>query len=707
MFTGIISAQVERADTVFLFADSISDDGFVLENKEWKYHEGDNPEWALPDFDDSSWEFRTSRFGKTDSLGLTWKGIGWFRKRINIDSSLTGIPLMFQLIMQGSAEVFWDGKRVGKFGSIGKTANTDTLFYNYFGKPIVLCADSAGTHLIAVRYAFRQRRKWYESWSRDIGFYLRIGSAESLAFEEMKTKGVGFGLNGLIAGLFFSLFILYFLLFLFYSRKVENLYYSLFTLGIAILLAGSVIKLFFFKSFLGLGVIQILQQLAIILIFLSYLGFLYSIFYSKKPFYYRIMIAVGAVIVFLQQFFPQWQGNSYLLVIFIVILTLEGLRVIIGALSRRQKNAWILGTGVLLFVALILLSVTAGIFNFNISGFLGVIIFFTGLFALPLTMSIYLAKSIAETNDDLEKQLETVKALSAKEIKHQKNAAEMAIRAEKEKAAAQEAKLRAQAAELQAKAAEAESRVLRVENERKSKELEAARKLQLSMLPQKLPEHPEIEISVFMQTATEVGGDYYDFLLDDEGALTVVVGDATGHGLNAGMVVTATKSLFNAEAQRDDLREILTVISDSLVRMKFGLLFMSLLLLRIKNNKLQISAAGMPPALIYRGRQKKVEEILLKSLPLGSKIAGGYKLVETEFYPGDTIFLYSDGFPELFNSENEMYGYENVIKAFRKLADQSPDKIIAGLKNICREWSNGEVPNDDVTFVVLRRKREQ
>ncbi|MCB0284860.1 MAG: hypothetical protein KDF60_19935, partial [Calditrichaeota bacterium] len=97
-----------------------------------------------------------------------------------------------------------------------------------------------------------------------------------------------------------------------------------------------------------------------------------------------------------------------------------------------------------------------------------------------------------------------------------------------------ESKLRAEAAELQAKAAEAQSKVIQAENERKSKELEEARKLQLSMLPKELPKLPHLDIAVYMQTATEVGGDYYDFHVGLDGTLTVVIGDATGHGMQAG-----------------------------------------------------------------------------------------------------------------------------------------------------------------------------
>ena len=133
--------------------------------------------------------------------------------------------------------------------------------------------------------------------------------------------------------------------------------------------------------------------------------------------------------------------------------------------------------------------------------------------------------------------------------------------------------------QLQAKAAEAQATALRVENERQTRELEEARHLQLSMLPKAMPMHPLVDIAASMQTATEVGGDYYDFYEDDEGVLTIAIGDATGHGANAGTMVTATKALFNVLAHEPDPAKMLGRASFALRRMGFKKLFMAMALL--------------------------------------------------------------------------------------------------------------------------------
>ena len=81
-----------------------------------------------------------------------------------------------------------------------------------------------------------------------------------------------------------------------------------------------------------------------------------------------------------------------------------------------------------------------------------------------------------------------------------------------------------------------------LEEERRIQEMEQARDFQMSLIPQSPPEHPDYDIALHMKTSTEVGGDYYDFFPQEDGSMYVVCGDATGHGLNAGMMVSITKS---------------------------------------------------------------------------------------------------------------------------------------------------------------------
>ena len=254
------------------------------------------------------------------------------------------------------------------------------------------------------------------------------------------------------------------------------------------------------------------------------------------------------------------------------------------------------------------------------------------------------------------------------------------------------------------KEAEMRATLAEAENERKSKELEEARQLQLSMLPKELPQLPNLDIAVYMKTATEVGGDYYDFNVGMDGTLTVVIGDATGHGMKAGTMVTAAKSLFNTHAANPDILFTFNEITRCIKQMHIHMLSMCMTIVKIQGNNIVMSAAGMPPALIYRKQDMAVEEIVLKGMPLGAVSNFPYQLRETQINPGDTMLLLSDGLPELFNKNKEMFSYERVVQEFSKNAHKSPEEIINSLKTAGSDWVEDENPDDDVTFVVVKVK---
>ena len=268
----------------------------------------------------------------------------------------------------------------------------------------------------------------------------------------------------------------------------------------------------------------------------------------------------------------------------------------------------------------------------------------------------------------------------------------------------QEAEMRAETAELQAKAAEAERRALEAENARKTRELDEARELQLSMLPKQLPKLPNLDIAVYMKTATEVGGDYYDFHVSMDGTLTVVIGDATGHGMKAGTMVTTAKSLFNSYAPNPDILYSFREITRCIKQMNMGKMSMCMTMLKIQGSRMQMSSAGMPPSFIFRRDTRIVEEHLMQGMPLGTMNKFPYKVMDTKLQSGDTILLLSDGLPELQNENAELYGYKRVRNIFEDVAEKGPDEIINSLKEDGSAWVSDKDPEDDVTFVVIKVK---
>jgi serine phosphatase RsbU (regulator of sigma subunit) len=258
--------------------------------------------------------------------------------------------------------------------------------------------------------------------------------------------------------------------------------------------------------------------------------------------------------------------------------------------------------------------------------------------------------------------------------------------------------------ELERRKENENKKFMQIENDRKTKELEEARNLQLSMLPKGLPQLPNLDIAVYMKTATEVGGDYYDFHVHLDGTLTVVLGDATGHGMMSGMMVSIMKSLFMSDRTNKELKPFFENASAAIKDMQLGRLMMALTCVQITNNKIITTNAGMPPLLIFRKSNQMIEELVISNMPLGAMKGVSYDVKESSIERGDTLLLMSDGFAELKNKNEELYGYRRARNSFEKAAQKEPEEIVNHLKEEGMRWTNNLEPDDDVTFVVIKVK---
>ncbi|MEJ7700686.1 MAG: PP2C family protein-serine/threonine phosphatase [Pyrinomonadaceae bacterium] len=141
-------------------------------------------------------------------------------------------------------------------------------------------------------------------------------------------------------------------------------------------------------------------------------------------------------------------------------------------------------------------------------------------------------------------------------------------------------------------------------------------------------------------------------------------------------MVTATKSLFNNLADETDITHIFKQSSAALKKMNFRGLFMAMTILKVKDNSLIMSAAGMPSALIYRAASRKVEEVVIRAMPLGSVSNFAYQQQEFTLSAGDCVVVMSDGFPEMFNETGEMLDYAQAKIELEEIAQSSPQEII-------------------------------
>ncbi len=651
----------------------------------WLYRAGDNPNndssWAQRDFNDGAWERIAESRLDYDALPRDgWRGRAWFRLHLNVDEQLADKNLALVGRQFGASEIYLDGQLLTRFGQINDAGEAE---YNPARLPIPFMFDRAGEHVLAVRYslsALRDASQGRGAWLRRAGFRpgfsFEIQAANDLN-ATIREYAVGTSMRGgfMFAGILFALALLHFLLFAFYRVERANLFYSIYAAAFAINIMCGNLLAYGHQGMISNVILNSTAATMLSTSFVALLAFLHVAFRRPLGWIFWTLAAMWMLNAVLRITAITSAGNFNLLPNIAITLTFTfSIYLLVQALREKRAGAWILMGGVQLF-ALGMLSV---LFKQLSILKLPLIVFEIGelfaILAVPIAVSVFLARNFARTNQDLEAQLTNVKTLSIKQLEQERQAAELKL----------------------------ENQRTRAENERRAKELDEARQLQISMLPRSVPQLPHLDIAAFMKPATEVGGDYYDFHVGEDGTLTVAIGDATGHGLKAGTVVTATKSLFNNLAPEPDIIKTLNQFNCALKDMNLRGLFMALALVKIKGDKLAVGAAGMPPMLVFRAANGVIEEVHLKGVPLGSLRGYSYKQTELDLAHGDVIVLMSDGFPERFNDAGEMIEYDKAKEVLRDAANLTAQEIINRFVAYGDEWAGARAQDDDVTFVVLK-----
>lgn len=680
----IFADSSSESDTLFISKEDLKNGRFDLADYSgtilWRYHPGDDSLWADPFYDDRNWDLVAPWLDVLKPEAEKWKGIGWFRKVVKIDSSLIGKNIGAYIHHDGACEVFLNGKKIFSFGKIANN-KTDEEFYDPSNSPYVFSFDSSTVYTFAVRYSNHSNLGWeyfYNKFFGHLGFSISLFDFDNNIQSEMMYKHESTSFDWVINGFTLAFSLIFFLLYFFYSKRKQNLYFAFFTFGIALLSTSSDLQIIGNPELELIVIYRIIQFIAFSLIFTFFLLFIYETVYKRiiKLFW---LFFTAFIVINVFAFFGSLGifDNMLPLAIIISLMTIESIRVFVIGIIRKVENIWILTVGAILFLVLVLLNIFV-IANLpeSVLNSIGMPIMILTITILPIFMAVYLAKSYSKTQNDLEEKIITVQVLSEKQIEQERKNAELQLQAELERA----------------------------ENERKTRELDQARKLQLSMLPTEIPSMPNLDIAVYMRTATEVGGDYYDFYKTKDDALTAVLGDATGHGMNAGMMVSVSKGLFQNLAYQKDLKYVISQFNNSLLSMKLQPMYMSLCFIRFTNNQLQFAAAGMPPSLFYQKEMNIVTEIESSGPPLGGFLNFNYDIHTYNLSKGDIIVFLTDGFSERMNDSKQLYGWDKGRDLLLGNSGSSANEIINKFVNVSDEWGGDKPQDDDITFVVIKVK---
>jgi serine phosphatase RsbU (regulator of sigma subunit) len=236
-------------------------------------------------------------------------------------------------------------------------------------------------------------------------------------------------------------------------------------------------------------------------------------------------------------------------------------------------------------------------------------------------------------------------------------------------------------------------------------ELRVARGIQQTLLPKDLPRLAGWEMAGYYQPAREVGGDFYDFLELEDGRLGLVVGDATGKGIPAALVMATTRSMLRAVSQASDSPgEVLRRANDPLVTDIPPNMFVTCLyaILEPESGRLRYANAGHD--LPYRRHGGEAEELRARGMPLGLMPGMEYEEKEIVLEKGESVLFYSDGLVEAHDPGGEMFGFPRLRRLIAAHGAGSGDKLVDFLlAELARFTGERWEQEDDITLVTLQR----
>jgi sigma-B regulation protein RsbU (phosphoserine phosphatase) len=237
-------------------------------------------------------------------------------------------------------------------------------------------------------------------------------------------------------------------------------------------------------------------------------------------------------------------------------------------------------------------------------------------------------------------------------------------------------------------------------------EVEYARRIQLSMLPQGAPNVEWMDFAAASLPATEVGGDYYDYFPLPDGRLALVIGDVAGHGVASGLLLSGVRScLYLLEDEIAEPVRILARLTTMVRRTTDRRTYVTLLCAVIDpaEGSLTVAAAGHPPVMLYRAATREIVEVGNGAPPLGTFLAARYEEVRQPLARGDVLLFYTDGLTETLNDQGNLYGTDRLIRAFSRAAEsRSPRAIRDALLGDLSSFKGDRDQEDDTTLVVVR-----
>jgi len=243
--------------------------------------------------------------------------------------------------------------------------------------------------------------------------------------------------------------------------------------------------------------------------------------------------------------------------------------------------------------------------------------------------------------------------------------------------------------------------------ERIQSELNVGKDIQKRMLPHVFPPFPdrkEFDIFAVMEPAKEVAGDFYDFFFIDENRFCFIISDVSGKGVPSALFMVITKTLLQAEAQRDyPLNEVLSNVNNSLTENNDTAMFATTFcgLLDLTTGDLQIVNAGHNPPIVGNSTDGYNYMKVDQNIALGIFDGFEFKLNHSKIKPGDKILLYTDGITEAFNPDEELFSEERLLDIMRKSKTTSSKQLVVDIQSEIKNFTKDAEQSDDITILAV------
>ena len=243
-----------------------------------------------------------------------------------------------------------------------------------------------------------------------------------------------------------------------------------------------------------------------------------------------------------------------------------------------------------------------------------------------------------------------------------------------------------------------------LEKQRLEEELNLARQIQQELLPKTCPKEESFEFSAFIQPARQVGGDYYDFLQTDSGSIAIAIADASGKGIPAALLISLVHASLRAEVKNRlpppmVISNINQLIFSSTTSEKFATMFYGEL--SPHERRFSYCNAGHNYPLVVH-EDGGVELLDKGGLILGVFPEAIYEAGEVALRKNDTLFFYSDGLTENFNSKEEEFGEERLLNLLVEHRFLGAEELKQKVMQVVIDFGEGNPPYDDFTIVVLK-----